>query len=354
MKASSYFSDLVAAIQLPDDLRQAAQKAHTDLRALLENDDDLKQIVTTTFLQGSYKRHTGTKPAKGENADVDVVAVTTINRAQTAPGVALNTFKPFLEKHYKGRYRPQGRSWGITVGKIDLDLVPTSAPGQATQLILKEAASSKFFDELGVDGGVDLGRLQELRKAATPEKWRPDALWIPDREAKIWRETNPIAQIDATVDKNDATNGCYLGTVKLIKWWRRIAYAGKHPKGYPLEHITWMNCPDGIESLAEGFTRTAESVVRAYKADRATQRVPSLQDHGVRSHNVLARLSPEDFAAFFDEVVVVAKAARAALDEPDLEKSVRQWRAIFGPEFPETPKYSERKAVTSVVPGRFA
>jgi hypothetical protein len=353
MKAATYFDDFLAAIRLPDKLREKAQKAHTELRALLQSDDELKPIVVTTFLQGSYRRHTGVKPAPQDKADVDVVVVTRIDRARTTPPQALDKFKPFLEKHYKGQYRPQGRSWGITVGDIDIDLVPTSSPSETMASFLSEASKVSFLEELG-EYGSDLQRLRKLRESASGGKWRSDVLWIPDREAKVWRETNPIAQIEWMIDKNDRTNGHYVNVVKTVKWWRRNAYDAKHPKGYPLEHITGANCPDGIDCVAEGFLRSCESIVQAYKTYRQTGAVPSLQDHGVSSHNVLARLTPKEFAEFYDEVTAVSREARRAFDEPDLEKSVALWRGIFGAEFPEPPKYSERTAVTSVVPGRFA
>lgn len=353
MKATTYFDDFIAAIRLPDGLREKAQKAHTELRALLEKDDALKTIVVTTFLQGSYRRHTGVKPRMKENADVDVVVVTRIDRGQTTPQQALDNFKPFLEKHYKGQYRLQGRSWGITVGEIDIDLVPTSSPSESMQSFLREASKVDFLAELG-EYERDLERVRKLRESAAEGQWRTDVLYIPDREAQLWRETNPLAQIEWTVEKNDRTNGHYINVVKAVKWWRRHAYDAKHPKGYPLEHVTGANCPDGVTCVAEGFVGACEAMVASYKTYRAVGVVPSLQDHGVSSHNVLARLTFREFAEFYDEMVGVARDARRALDEPDLGKSVAMWRDIFGVEFPEPPKYSERSAVTSIVPGRFA
>lgn len=354
MKIPTYFADFISAIQLPDDLREKAQRAHIELRQRLENDPALKAIVVTTFLQGSYRRHTGVRPAPNKKADVDVVVVTRIDRAATTPQQALDLFKPFLEKYYKGQYEIQGRSWGITVGDIEIDLVPTSSPSESMQTFLHEASKVDFLAQLG-DYERDLERVRSLRESAASGKWRDDVLFIPDREAKVWRETNPLAQIEWTFEKNDRTNGLYVNVVKIVKWWRRNAYAGKHPKGYPLEHVAGANCPDGIESLAEGFVYTCETIVSSYAAYRNTGNVPSLQDHGVRSHNVFGRLTFKEFAQFYDEVATVAQTARRALEEPDVELSVALWREIFGHEFPAPPrKYTERSAVTSIVPGRFA
>jgi hypothetical protein len=353
MKAPTYFEDFLQKIRLPDDLRAKAKKAHLKLRALLETDNDLKPIIVTTFLQGSYKRHTGIRPDAGDKCDVDVVVVTRINGRTTSPGAALEKFKPFLEKHYKNRYRAQGRSWRIVDGDIELDLVPTSAPSEATETFLREASAADFLSDLS-DYGTDRTRIQKLREAQNEGRWRAEILWIPDREAKVWRETNPLAQIDWTIAKNDRTSGHYVNVVKVTKWWRKTAYAAKHPKGYPLEHLVGANCPDGIDGIAEGFVHTAEAIVAAYGLERAQGKKPKMLDHGVNTHDVLGRLTPAEFAEFYDEVIAMARDARRALDEPDVAKSIAIWREIFGDLFPEPPKYTERTATSSIVPGRFA
>lgn len=353
MKATTYFEEFLGAIRLPDDLRAKAKKAHTKLRELLEADTTLQKIIVTTFLQGSYRRHTGVKPDAGNKCDVDVVVVTRIDRIRVAPQQALDQFKPFLETHYKGMYRIQGRSWRVTDGEVELDLVPTSAPSEANEAFLREAGASEFLSDLS-NFGTDLDRIRKLREAQNEGKWRAEVLWIPDREAKVWRETNPLAQIDWTIGKNDRTNGNYVNVVKVSKWWRKTAYDAKHPKGYPLEHLVGANCPDGFDSVAEGFVLMAESIANTYKMHRSAGIVPSLLDHGVTSHNVLGRLTAKEFAEFYDEVVSMARDARRALDEPDAAKSVVIWRSIFGELFPEPPNYTKRTAASSVVPGRFA
>lgn len=353
MNIPTYFEDLLSEIRLPDGLREKARVAHTTLRERLRVDADLKDVIVTTFLQGSYRRHTGVKPAAGKKCDVDVVVVTRIKRESVTPQVALDIFKPFLEKYYKGSYRPQGRSWRILEGEVELDLVPTSSPSEANEAFLRETGVDEYLSDLP-SVQQDLERIQKLRESNNQAKWGAEILWIPDREAKVWRETNPIAQIEWTVDKNSRTDGFYLKVVKSTKWWRKIAYAAKHPKGYPLEHLIGANCPDRIESVAEGFVLTAEAIVRAYATHRASGLVPSLQDHGVTSHNVLAKLDFKEFSEFYDEVKTMAHDARLALEEPNLEASAEQWAAIFSDLFPKPPKFTLRGEKSSIVPGRFA
>ncbi|MDC0712683.1 hypothetical protein POL68_29750 [Stigmatella sp. ncwal1] len=59
----------------------------------------------------------------------------------------MNCFKPFLERHYKGKYRQQGRSFGIELSRVEMDLAITAAPVEAeagtySDLIKDEASLS--------------------------------------------------------------------------------------------------------------------------------------------------------------------------------------------------------------------
>jgi len=62
--------------------------------------------------------------------------------------------------------------------------------------------------------------------------------------------------------------------------------------------------------------------------------VPFLADHGVDEHNVLARLSAEDFESFVEIVVDFAALSRDALESEDAVASGKLWQSIFGSKFP--------------------
>ena len=79
------------------------------------SDDDLKELIVSTFIQGSYRRFTGTRPQDSQQCDVDIIAVTTMHETDYKPKAALEKFRAFLKKHYLGMYLLQGRSWGINV-----------------------------------------------------------------------------------------------------------------------------------------------------------------------------------------------------------------------------------------------
>jgi len=355
MEANESFKKFLTEIRLPDDLREEAKLAHEDFRALIESDDDLKSIIVDTFLQGSYRRHTGVKPEPGKKADVDIVVVTNLDRKTVTAKQALDLFIPFLDKHYPKAYEKQSRSWAVQVGNVKLDLVPTSAPSETTQKFIKEARKAHgedFFESLTRES------LSAVKKAAGIQDWKSESLWIPDRDAAQWDETNPLEQIAWTIEKNASTNGHYVNVVKAAKWWRAYNCGGKYPKGYPLEHLIGQNCPDSINSVAEGFTLAAEWIVHNYHSNRTAGTVPYLPDHGVPGHDVFARITFEQFALFYDAVSNVAARARAALDNADNDASIDAWCEIFGEPFPKRTQkhtaYATPTAPAVLTKGRFA
>ena len=88
----------------------------------------------------------------------------------------------------------------------------------------------------------------------------------------------------------------------------------KYPKGYPVEHLIGQCCPDGINSVAEGVTKTLEAIARDYQIYADLRIVPDLRDHGVITHNVFKRVSATDFAEFHSQVCAAAVIAREALE----------------------------------------
>jgi hypothetical protein len=332
-----------------------------------------------TFLQGSYKRATAIRPfEEKKKSDVDIIVVTKLDRNKFTPRQALDRFKPFLEKFYKGKYKAQGRSWGIELSYVELDLVPTSAPSEAVAKLIKSASvqTDQTLEEArnwrlstSWQPGMSI-KMTEITDKASEEQWRKEPLWIPDRDVQMWDKTNPLAQIDATQTKNAHCNGHYVNVVKCLKWWKLTQCPKpKYPKSYPLEHLCWVNCLDGIDSVAAGIVSTLESIRDRYQEDAMNKKTPWISDHGVPEHNVLGRLSGDDFAAFHEHITKAAALARRAFDKENLRDSVNLWRELFGDRFPEPPPkkdddggkppgkaggYTPRKEVSIIGGGRYA
>lgn len=313
------------------------QSGHKTLRTRLNEYENLKPWIIGTFIQGSYRRFTAIRPKNDERSDVDVVVVTSI--PQTYPPFdALKLFEPFMEKYYSGKWRRQGRSIGISLSYVDLDLVITSAPSETFKQQLALITSVNYEDDPIMKSDVireseGLNFYSKLINKAEQPKWKQEPLYIPDRNSGRWEQTNPLAQIDWTREKNNRCSGYYVNVVKIIKWWRRInSKLTGSPKGYPLEHLIGSCCPDDLTSIADGVTRTLERIVAFYGSSGSA---PILYDHGVAGQNVMSRVSYGDWQTFIAEVKNAAIVARSALDASTNKESADTWRKLLGNKFPE-------------------
>lgn len=364
----SYFKDFLSNIRLSDSQVNDLKTGHTTLRKRLEQDDTLSKILVSTFLQGSYRRSTAVKPKNGNKSDVDVIVVTKLDPKEYTPEEALNLFVPFLDKHYKDKYRIQGRSIGITLSYVELDIVPTSAPSESETGILQDRAiisentiedfQQNFFTK-SFDNTLFESDHNIFCQSDSDPQWRAEPLLIPDCEAEEWDKTHPLEQIRWTVEKNENCNTHYINVVKALKWWRKIQYTDiKQPKSYPLEHFVGDCCPDDINSVAEGIVLTLEEIVAKYPNK------PYLADRGVPEHDVFGRITEEEYSDFYNAVCDAAKTARAAYDAEELYDSVCKWRDLFGDEFPPAPEpkksnfstgFTTRTEKSTAIPeGRFA
>jgi hypothetical protein len=382
MELNSYFTDFLREIRPTDNQKKDYQSGHKTLRKRLLSYDSLKGIIVSTFIQGSYRRATAVRPKGDKRPDVDIVVVTRLSREEfPEPRKAMDLFIPFLNEYYKDKYTPNARSFGIELSYVDLDLVITSAPSESQIGILEsEAVTSDLTPDDPADlmqTNISLFESKSLERtvrfwevAAAEPGWKTEPLYIPDRDAKIWERTHPLAQIEWTWGKNENTNGHYVNVVKALKWWRRTMHSDtKYPKGYPLEHMIGRCCPDNILSIAEGVTQVLETITTRYKYEGENSCTPWLSDHGVPEHNVFARVSGEDFAVFYNQVTEAAVIARRAYDLEDVNESASEWRKLFGSKFPEPSNtsmsgngsnnaviggFSERKEKTEIQGGRFA
>lgn len=358
MELSSYFRDFLRDIRPTKAQRDDYKQGHQTLRDRLSADERLAPLIVSTFLQGSYRRATAVRQAGDRRPDVDVIVVTKLSEDEYTPSEVMEVFRPFLRKHYAGKYHYQGRSIGIELSYVDMDLVMTSAPSEAQIGILRSEAAKRLELPEDIEESRDLVALIEAsRKGAT---WRLAPLRIPDRDVEEWEDTHPLEQIRWTIDKNARCNTHYVNVVKALKWWRQgKPVMPKYPKSYPFEHLIGQCCPDGITSVAMGVTLSLEVIA-------ALPCKPFLPDHGVPTHDVMHRVTEDDFDAFLEQVRPAAKLARRAFDAADLCESARLWKELFGEPFPDPPEgacdeeegeqrgYSERVGVTTLKRDRFA
>jgi hypothetical protein len=360
MELKNDFNTFLSDIRPTKNQRDDMKKGHSTLRERLRAYSDLSPYIVSDFLQGSYRRATAVRPNNDKKADVDIIVVTNLNEAEYTPAEALELFRPFVKEYYKGKYRMQGRSIGIELSYVELDLVITSAPTEADKLLLKSDAvrSDEDIEEardwrlntswVSPDRRYETGMNEIMIKAKAQAEWQAELLRIPDRDARKWESTHPLQQIRWTRDKNALCNGYFVNVVKSIKWWRLEKYTEpKNPKGFPLERLIGEHCPDSITSVAEGITRTLEGIVRAYSTIVGVGQKPYLPDYGVPSHDVFKRIDTNDFATFYKQAKDGAATARKALDSVDRTESGNLWRELLGDKFPKPPENGgEKKGFT--------
>lgn len=346
MELPTYFTKFLKEIRPTQNQKDDCKTGHQTLRDRLHADEGLKPILVSTFLQGSYRRATAVRPKGEAKLDVDIITVTGLNRHDYPdPDKAMDKFVPFLRKYYKGKYQRQGRSFGIELSYVNLDLVITSAPSEAEEEAYKSQAARTiltpediddwFFKKSWVPPEKRSSQIAFLEAIRQEQEWKTEPLWIPNRDAGDWEETHPLEQIKWTWGKNARCNKHYVNVVKAIKWWQRVHHPDDRPKGYPLEHLVGVCCPDSITSVAEGVTLTLENIVANYGAYAEDKRVPCLWDHGVL-HNVFERISGEEFADFYEHAETAAETAREAFDADTKEKSIEKWKELFGSKFPDS------------------
>ena len=347
MELPTYFTKFLQGIRPTEKQKDDCKTEHQKLRDRLEDYEDLKEILVSTFLQGSYRRATAVRPKGEAKLDVDIITVTCLKKDDyPKPDDAMDIFVPFLDKYYKDKYQKQGRSFGIELSYVNLDLVITSAPSEADEEVYKSQAVQTFLTPEDIDDwflkkswvpsekrSSQLAFFEAIRQE---QEWKTEPLWIPNRDAGDWEETHPLEQIKWTWGKNARCNKHYVNVVKAIKWWQRVHHPDDRPKGYPLEHLVGVCCSDGITSVAEGVTRSLEVIVTNYRAYSECKLVPYLPDHGVPGHNVLDRVSGEEFADFYEHAEAAAEIAREALDADTRKKSIEKWRELFGSKFPDS------------------
>lgn len=365
MKVDAWFSDFLSEIRLTPSQITELKDGHTLLTDRIKADEALAPLIVSTFLQGSYRRATAVRPNGEKRADVDVIVVTNLREEDYPdPEKAMQLFIPLLEKHYKGKYELQGRSIGISMSKVDLDVVLTSAPSEADEKVLKSesARSTATLEEardwrlsgswISPEKRTSASAVKSVESAQREAEWQTEPLRIPDREAKQWDDTHPLEQNRWTREKNRATEGNYVNVVKALKWWRVEKLTDmKYPKGYPIEHMIGDCCPEGVTSMAECVTLTLEEIVRRYQADALALRTPVLPDRGVPGHNVWGRLSGDEFATFYNHVVGAASIAREALNAEELADQVEAWQRLFGGRFPDPPDRGRGGKSGGGVPG---
>ena len=159
------FDTFLQNIEPAKEMKKHAQDAHKPVREHLKDDEEFGQYFESSFLYGSYARHT----AVGNIKDVDIVVLTNFDpdNPDHTPKKALSKLKAALTRHYEDAKNTTYNRKSIQV----LDPLP---------------------DELDVEMTLDV-----IPAIAIGDEHGP--LLVPDREDGEWVFSHPRAHLSHTI-----------------------------------------------------------------------------------------------------------------------------------------------------------
>lgn len=287
MSMSDDFAKFLSDIEPSSSTVKEISTSQKSMRNYLSSHEEYSDRYQSSYLSGSYAKHTAIRPAKDDgNRDVDIV-VETDHTTDGSPADALKELRAALADASKySTAHVQTHSVGIQLSKLDIDVVPLAKEG---------------------------------------ESW-----YVGDTKTGQWSKTNPKGHKEWSTEVNGQHGGKYKPVVKILKWWRRehCPEGSRWPKGITLEKMAADNFPEETGPYSDLVESVFRSMHDRYSDDLASGVVPFVDDPSLPGNDLAASYSIEDFREFDDELV----SALALLDESGSTNEV--WRKILGECFP--------------------
>ena len=301
------FEQALTNIEVNGQKRKRAIDAHTEIRELLQQDEQLKEWGVEPLLIGSYGRDTGIYPGK----DVDVFLRFTRLDTRAEPRAVFNAVWRVIVRKY-GQYGQDG--------------------GRAQQ----QARSVKvlFPDRDRISGG-------DFSVDAVPAVHHGDLWAIPTKDQNRWVEgegrwvtTGAVLFGDLSTELNQSASSprvgdrpAYKPIVKLVRQIRQTHLGDQRPGGLYLEFVTFEAWRSGLVGGSEWDVLLARTLLciahRFRQAGVNPLRDPVL---GTPVDPPLSAGQVEQAAAIFEKL---AAAANRALPMNDTDAAT-EWRKILG------------------------
>ncbi|HAL29486.1 MAG TPA: hypothetical protein DCP20_02075 [Coriobacteriia bacterium] len=305
-----YFERLLSE-QAPGERADAARDAAPGVRDHLKKHEELPTLDPATLLIGSYKRKTANNPLK----DVDILVFVDIDEDDYTPAEILKLLRDALKDYpdSEASLRTQKRSVRITLPDhdIDLDLIP---------------ALNHTSDNL-----------KPLR--------------IPDRDADVWIDTNPLRYEELLDELHKKHGGAVKPLMRLFKIWRDQHFINKCPKSYWLEVLTYNAVLGGLarpeDGLPQAFRDLFQAAIDKLGPYADLGLTPPLTDP-VLGTDITGDWSVDYWQSFVKALRDYRDIADKAIAEDDDEKSAKQWARVFGDVWPvdeETEQASMKRAI---------
>ena len=333
-KLRKQFEQALTNIEVNGQKRKRAIEAHTEIRELLQQDEQLKEWGVEPLLIGSYGRGTGIYPGK----DVDVLLRFTKLDTRAEPRAVFHSvWRVIVQKYGQygqggGRAQQQTRSFKVLFpdrdstsgGGFSADAVPAVRNGELWAIPTKD--QNRWVEGEGrwvTTGAVRFGELsEELNQSASSSR-------VGDRPA-------------------------YKPTVKLVRQIRETHLGDKRPGGLYLEFVTFEAWRSELVAGSEWDVLLALTLqCIADRFDRAA--VDPLLDPVLRTpfDPPLSAGQVMQAAATFRKL---AAEANKALHMNDTDAAT-EWRKILGgndranPVFPYPPNTAGRVGTTAAASG---
>ena len=301
------FEQALTNIEVNGQKRKRAIEAHTEIRELLQQDEQLKEWGVEPLLIGSYGRDTGIYPGK----DVDVFLRFTRLDTRAEPRAVFNAVWRVIVRKYGqygqggGRAQQQARSVKvlfpdhdrISGGDFSVDAVPAVRHGDLWAIPTKD--QNRWVEGEGrwvTTGAVLFGDLSaELNQSATSPK-------VGDRPA-------------------------YKPIVKLVRQIRQTHLGDKRPGGLYLEFVTFEAWRSGLVAGSEWdvlLARTLQCIADRFQRAGVNPLLDPVL--GTPVDPPLSAGQVEQAAAIFGRLAAAANRA-ILLDDTD---SATEWRKILG------------------------
>lgn len=319
MTPNARFTEFITDITPSVTTNGRSASAHKSVRNALMADDNYKGDVIRTFLGGSYKRKTAVRPVTKngdqERPDVDIYVVVKgstsfFSSDRKTPEELIEALFSALNRNRKAlgitKISRNRCSIAISTEKADMDVSPLL--------------------ERNDDGYYRIG----------------------NRETGEWYLTEPEEHTNWSVGINSDAGMRFNPMVKMNKWSRReFPTKHKHPKSIALEALVAKHMSQTETHYGQLLHDTFDDIVTSYAFSRTLGLCPSLDDPAIEDGNLLAGVSGEAFAAFYDKVKCFRDEAAKALATDDQEKANKHWRRILGSRFP-APKSAKTSASTTL------
>ena len=330
------FERALTNIEVNGKKRERAIAAHTEIRELLQQDEQLKAWGIEPLLIGSYGRGVGIYPGK----DVDIFLRFTNLDTRFEPRSVYDAVWRVIVKKYgqlgQGNGRAQQQARSVKVLFPDRD----GTSGQRGDFSVDSVPAVRYGDLWAIP-------------TRDQNRWLGgEGRWIPTGAVRFGELSEQLNQADTSPMVGN--RNAYKPMVKLVRQTRETHLGGNRPGGLYLEFVTFEAWRFGLVTGSEWDTLLARTLqCIADRFERA--RFEPLLDPVLRTpiDPALSEGQVKQAAAIFSKQAVAAGRA-LSMSAAD---ATAQWRKILGgndranPVFPSAPKTGGQASSTVTTVG---